>query len=240
MKAVILAGGRGTRLKSVVHGTPKPMAPVNGRPFLEFLISRLVSQGINNIILSVGHMHEQIMDHFEDGKNFHSSITYCVEHEPLGTGGAVREALLMADSGDLLVMNGDTFVAIDIEKLVAFHRSLQVIATMAVIPVDDASRYGTVNVSPTGLVTTFTEKNAGGSALINSGVYIFNKRMIDAIPPGQVSLETAILPPLAITGHLAAHCQDVPFIDIGVPSAYREFCLNSSRYVHVSEKKREC
>ena len=230
MKAVVLAGGQGSRLKAVVRDTPKPMAPVNGRPFLEFLVSRLVAQGIHDIILSVGYLHEKIMDHFGNGRNFESSITYCVEHEPLGTGGAVRESLLMADCEDLLVLNGDTFVAVDINNLAAFHMSSHTVATMAVIPLEDASRYGTVTVSPAGIVTAFAEKKAAGAALINSGVYVFNRKIIDVIPPGRVSLETDVLPPLAMSGLLAAQIQDVPFIDIGVPAAYQEFCLNSSRY----------
>jgi NDP-sugar pyrophosphorylase family protein len=230
MKAIILAGGHGTRLKSVIHDIPKPMAPVDGRPFLEFLISRLVRDGISDIILSVGYLHEKIKAHFGDGCDFNAAITYCIEPEPLGTGGAVREALLLADSDDVLVLNGDTLVAVDIKRLASLHTSLQPTATMAVIPLDDASRYGSVTISPTGIVTAFAEKKGASPALINSGIYIFNRKIITSIPPGKVSLETEVLPLLAGTGHLAAQIQDVPFIDIGIPAAYQEFCLNSSKY----------
>ena len=233
MKAIILAGGRGTRLQSVIHDIPKPMAPVNGRPFLEFLVSRLVALGCNDIILSVGYLHEKIMAHFGDGRDFNSSIKYCVEHEPLGTGGAVREALLMAGRDDVLVMNGDTFAAVDIRKLASFHEFLKVIATVAVIPLDDASRYGAVDVSPIGFVTAFAEKKTACSALINSGIYVINRKILDSIPAGRVSLETEVLPALAATGQLGAQIQDVPFIDIGIPSAYQEFCLNSSKYAGI-------
>jgi NDP-sugar pyrophosphorylase family protein len=233
MNAIILAGGQGARLKSVIHDIPKPMAPVNGRPFLEFLVSRLVSCGIQDIIMSVGYLHEKIIDHFGDGRKFCSSITYCVEHEPLGTGGAVRETFLMASCEDALVLNGDSFVAADLGKLISFHASLQSIASMLVIPLDDTSRYGTVNVSPDGLVTVFAEKKTSGLALINAGIYVFNRKIIDLIPPGQTSLETDILPGMATAGHLAAQIQEVPFIDIGVPTAYMDFCLNSARYTDV-------
>jgi D-glycero-alpha-D-manno-heptose 1-phosphate guanylyltransferase len=209
------------------------MAPVNGRPFLEFLVSRLVSRGINEIILSVGYLHDKIMDYFGDGSRFRSSITYCMEPEPLGTGGAVREALLMANCEDVLVMNGDTFAAVDLRKLVSFHKSLQAIATMAVIPLDDASRYGSVIVTPTGLVTAFAEKKTAGSALINSGVYVIRRTILDSIPQGRVSLEAEVLPVLAEAGQLGAQTQEVPFIDIGIPSAYQEFCLNSSTYTDI-------
>ncbi|MDD2898662.1 MAG: nucleotidyltransferase family protein [Desulfuromonadaceae bacterium] len=230
MKAVILAGGQGTRLKSVIHDIPKPMAPVQGRPFLEFLVSRLIGEGVCTIILSVGYLHKQIMDHFGDGSNLHATIEYCIEHEPLGTGGGVREALRMADSDDVLVMNGDTFAAVDVKNVVKHHKQLGAVMTMVAIPVVDASRYGTVNISSEGLVTAFAEKKRSDVALINSGVYIVNKKLLDIIPAGTVSLELDVLPELAEKGLLAAQIQDVPFIDIGVPSDYHEFCQNSSKY----------
>lgn len=234
MKAVILAGGKGTRLRCVVKDVPKPMAPVNGRPFLEFLISRLVVQGFDKIVLSVGYLSEKIIDHFGDGSNFNASISYCVENVPLGTGGAIREVLLLADDEDILVMNGDTFAAVDIKKLVSFHKNLKTKMTMAVIPRDDAARYGSVHLSSNGLVTAFTEKDLTGSGLINSGVYVINKALLASIPSGFISLESNVLPVLAIDGQLAAHIQDVPFIDIGVPVAYDDFCRNSLKYTHCS------
>lgn len=233
MKAVILAGGQGTRLKSVIHEIPKPMAPVNGRPFLEFLVSRLVSHGISEIILSVGYLYENIVAHFGNGSQLQASISYCIEPEPLGTGGAVRESLAMAGRENVLVINGDTFVAADIKKLSDFHELRRTIATMTVIPMDDASRYGSVKVSPAGLVTAFTEKENSGSGLINAGIYVFSAKMLDLMPAGRVSLETDILPKLAGAGQLAAQVQNVPFIDIGIPESYREFCLNSSKYTDV-------
>lgn len=230
MKAVILAGGRGTRLKSIIHDVPKPMAPVNGRPFLEFLISRLAGEGVCDIILSVGYLYEKIVEHFGDGGKFNVSITYCVEHEPLGTGGGVREALLMADSDDVIVMNGDTFSAVDMKTLVQFHKRMGVVATMVAIPVADATRYGAVNISSQGLVTEFSEKMTTCSALINSGCYVFNSKVLTTIPQGNVSLEHEVLPVLVRNGWLAAHVQDTPFIDIGVPEQYLEFCRNTAFY----------
>lgn len=231
MKAIILAGGRGTRLSTVISDVPKPMAPINGRPFLEFLISKLVSNGIDKIILSVGYLHQSIINHFEDGRHFGASIEYLVEPEPLGTGGAIREAMKLVNNKEALVMNGDTFVALDIQKFINFHRQTQKIATMALIPIDDASRYGAVKISPDGIVTSFSEKSSHQAGFINAGVYIFNQEIINHFPEGRVSLETDILPILAITGNLAAQPQKVPFIDIGIPSAYHEFCLNHSTYI---------
>jgi D-glycero-alpha-D-manno-heptose 1-phosphate guanylyltransferase len=232
MKAVILAGGQGTRLKSVIHDIPKPMAPVHGRPFLEYLLSNLVSNGIRDIILSVGYLHEKIVDHFGNGRHFQCQISYCIEQEPLGTGGAVRKALLMADCENILVMNGDTFVDIDCKDLSAFHKTLQTVATMAVVSGEDASRYGTVKVSPDGHVTAFSEKEATTPALINAGVYVFNKEILTLIPPGTVSLESDILPVMAVAGNLGAQIQEVPFIDIGLPSAYKMFCENFTKYTN--------
>jgi len=230
MKAVILAGGLGKRLKPLIHDIPKPMAPIHGRPFLEFLVSRLVAGGITDIILSVGYMHEKISQHFGDGTDFQASIAYCMEETPLGTGGAVRQALLMSDSDDTLVLNGDTFAAVDMQKLKQCHREKGAVATMTVVPVHDATRFGAVSVSPEGVVTAFSEKMTTASALINAGFYLFNRKVLDSIPQGNVSLEQVVLPALVQNRSLVADIQDIPFIDIGVPGDYLEFCNNTVRY----------
>ena len=231
MKAIILAGGFGSRLQCEVKDLPKPMAPINGRPFLEFLISRLSACRVSEIILSVGYLHEKIVKHFGDGRGFNASIAYCVEHEPLGTGGGVRETLKLAGAGDSLIVNGDTYAMVDIENFVDFHRRHQVSASMVVIPVPNAERYGSVTVSDDGMVASFMEKGAAGPALINSGIYLANHSILDAIPLGHVSLELDVLPLLARQGRLAAQIQEVQFIDIGIPEDYREFCRNTARYV---------
>lgn len=228
MKAIILAGGFGTRLRAAVKDVPKPMAPVNGRPFLELLVSRLVSEGISEIILSVGYLHEIIVKHFGDGRRFNASIIYCVEREPVGTGGGVRESLKLAGAGDTLVINGDTYAAVDVKSLLAFHRRIQAAASMIAIPMDDAQRYGSVTVSVDGMVTAFAEKGTAGPALINAGFYVVNNSIADVIPSGFVSLERDVLPVLAGNGRLAAQMQKVSFIDIGVPEDYLEFCRNTT------------
>jgi len=230
MKAIILAGGSGMRLQSVVKDVPKPMAPVDGRPFLEFLITRLVNSGIIEIVLSVGYMHEKIVSHFGDGSQLGASISYCVESEPVGTGGAIRESLRMLDAGEAFVLNGDTFSAVDTDSLALFHTSSKAMVSMAVVPAADASRYGTVQVSHEGRVTSFLEKQAGGSNLVNTGTYICNRSILDLIPSGKVSFEHDVLPVILSQGMLAAQVQDVQFIDIGIPEDYRRFCLDHSVY----------
>jgi NDP-sugar pyrophosphorylase family protein len=234
MKAIILAGGMGTRLRGVVRDLPKPMAPVNGRPFLDILIARLVTQGVTEIILSVGYLHDCISKHFGNGAAHGASIEYCVEHEPLGTGGAVGKALQMAGNGDVLVLNGDTFAEVEIKELIAFHLDRKALATIAVLPVADASRYGTVVVSPEGMVEAFSEKSSTGSNLVNAGVYVFNSDALDLIPPGKSSLENDVLPQIVLQGRLAAQIQQVPFIDIGLPDDYYRFCRRFSEHQHVS------
>lgn len=230
MKAIILAGGSGTRLQSVVWDVPKPMAPVNGRPFLEFLIKRLVDSGITEIILSIGYLHEKIISYFGDGSLFGASISYCVESEPLGTGGAIRESLKILDAETALIMNGDTFSSVDTNSLASFHSNMKAMVSMAVVPISDASRYGTVLVTPEGRVKLFLEKQAIGSNLVNSGTYICNNSLLDLFSTGNVSFENDILPIIINKGLLAAQIQDVPFIDIGIPEDYQKFCLNHSVY----------
>lgn len=230
MKAIILAGGSGTRLQSIIRDVPKPMAPIDGRPFLEFLIKRLVNSGTTEIILSIGYLHDKIIDHFGDGSLFGASISYCIESEPLGTGGAIRESMKMLDAETALIMNGDTFTSVDTDSLASFHSNMKAMVSMVVVPISDASRYGTVLVTPEGRVKLFTEKQAAGYNLINSGTYICNRSLLDLFSTGNVSFENDILPIIINKGLLAAQIQDVPFIDIGIPEDYQKFCLNYSIY----------
>lgn len=230
MKAIILAGGFGTRLKDVVPDVPKPMAPVRGAPFLKLLIDRLVLSGVNELILSTGYLHETIYEYFGNGSEYNASIDYCVEQEPLGTGGAVLKALGMVGNEDVLIVNGDTYAGVSIDKLITFHNQQKTVITMAVIPMKDASRYGCVQLSHDGKVVSFLEKSTVKNGLINSGVYIANSGLQGMFPQGKLSLELDVLPALAHKGLLAALVQHVPFIDIGMPEDYLEFCRNTSNY----------
>ncbi len=222
-KAVLLVGGLGTRLRTVVPSAPKPMAPVGDRPFLELLIRQLESQGIRNLVLCTGYLADQIEREFGDGSDLGVAIEYSKEPQPLGTGGALKFAeRFLHGVPDFVVMNGDSFVELDLRQLMQFHRTHGGVATMAVVPVENAGRYGTVHVDSNNRVTEFMEKTGADSpGLINAGVYIFSPAILEYIPDGPVSLEKEVFPRLLDRGVYAAREQGV-FIDIGTPADYAQ------------------
>ena len=220
MKAIILAGGAGTRLRSLVPDLPKPMAPIAGRPFLEYLIERLVQGGVTDLILSVGHRAKAISDHF--GASWGgAAISYAVETEPLGTGGAVAFALQGVHDKSVLVLNGDTYLGIDFADLVAWGDSQPALmAGMVLRAVDDVARYGAV-LCEDGMVRGFVEKSQVGPGLINVGVYLLNPAIMSRFGlSGCFSLESDLLQPHAAALHISAYVTDGFFIDIGVPADY--------------------
>jgi NDP-sugar pyrophosphorylase family protein len=222
-KAVLLVGGLGTRLRTVVPSAPKPLAPVGNRPFLELLIRQLGSHGIRRLIMCTGYLADQIEEEFADGSGLGVTIEYSKEPEPLGTAGAVKFAQrFLHGAPDFLVMNGDSFLELDLNQLIQLHRSHGALATMAVVPVDNAGRYGTVRVDSGGRVTEFCEKAGSDSpGLINAGVYVFSPAILGLIPAGPVSLEKDVFPRLLDRGVYAAREQGM-FIDIGTPADYAQ------------------
>lgn len=219
--AVILAGGLGTRLRSVVSDRPKVVAEVNGRPFLHFLLDQLASAGIRQAVLCTGYMAGNVQELL--GRNHGPvKLVYSVETEPLGTGGAVRLALPYLASDPVLVMNGDSFCDIDLQLFASEHMQKRAVASLALAAVNDISRYGAVDVTTDGSVTHFEEKGARqGDGLINAGIYLLSKTIIASIPAEQpVSLERDIFPGLIGNG-LCGFAGSGRFIDIGVPDDYR-------------------
>ncbi len=221
MKALLLVGGLGTRLRSVVASTPKPLASVGNRPFLEILIRQLHNQAIRHLVLCTGYLAHEIEQELGDGRKWDLTIEYSNEPYALGTAGALKHAkLLVRDSSDFLVMNGDSFMEIDFQKLFNYHVSCGGIASMAVLRMKNEMRYGTVQMSASGRVSGFTEKSAGGShGFVNAGIYVFNRRIFDHIPDGPWSLERDIFPNILELGVYASEQQGV-FIDIGTPEDY--------------------
>ncbi len=181
MKAVLLVGGLGTRLRSAVPLLPKALASVGERPFLELLVRQLGAQGIHRLVLCTGYLSEQIEDMFEGGGDLGATIEYSRESSPMGTGGALKLAQrYLQDESEFLVLNGDSFLEIDFGRLVDFHRQRGGVATLALVPVPNASRYGTVQIAGDGRVLGFAEKaghNVPGT--INAGVYIFDRAVFD-------------------------------------------------------------
>jgi D-glycero-alpha-D-manno-heptose 1-phosphate guanylyltransferase len=225
MKAIILAGGFGTRLKKVVTDVPKPMAPVNGRPFLEILIKRLIHFDISDIVLSVGYKQEVIRNYFADGTSIGASIAYSAEGLPLGTGGAIKAAMMAFPADRYLVMNGDSFFDHDVEELLTYHQTKKAIITLALAEVADKSRYGSVEINATGVISRFAEKGAGGPGTINAGVYVIEREIMTLFPGDVCSFENDVLQKI-IGKRLFGLRQQGFFIDIGVPEDYRAFCAS--------------
>jgi D-glycero-alpha-D-manno-heptose 1-phosphate guanylyltransferase len=219
--AVLLVGGLGTRLRSVVASAPKVLASVGRKSFLELLILQLRSQGIRRLVLCTGYLADQIENAFGTGQAWDVAIEYSKEAEPLGTAGALRGAeRYLRDVPEFLVMNGDSFLEVDFGNLMDFHRGCQAMATMAVLRVENAGRYGTVHVDPNGRVRSFTEK-AGGETpgLVNGGTYVFSSTIFQFIPDEPASLERDVFPRLLEHGVYAREQHGI-FIDIGTPADY--------------------
>ena len=219
MEAIVLAGGLGTRLASRLHGLPKPMAPIAGRPFLEILLTQLRRSGCARILLSVSHQHAMIQDHF--GAAFDGmAIDYVVESVPLGTGGAIRLALAEAREESVLVLNGDSFLDADYAAMLRFHASEGTAVTLAVVPRDDVSRYGSVAVEGQRIVG-FEEKGSSGPGYISAGTYVLARNL--AWPPGlpeKFSVEQDFFVPEVARLRPAAYKVDGFFLDIGIPEDY--------------------
>jgi phosphoheptose isomerase/molybdopterin-guanine dinucleotide biosynthesis protein A len=221
LDAVILAGGKGTRLAAVVADRPKPMAEVAGRPFLEWLLLMLRAQGVQHVVLSVGHMAGVIRDRFGDGSTLGLDIDYAEEEQALGTAGALRHALGLTRGRHILALNGDSYCRIDVAGLLQSHIANAARATLCVTHVPDSGRYGAVHVDARGAVTGFEEKSPDhGAGWINAGVYLLDRELLAALPAGQVaSIERDVFPQIAAVGLRAFHAQG-PFIDIGTPESY--------------------
>jgi len=215
MEAIVLAGGFGTRLKQLVPHLPKPMALVAGRPFLEILLSSLERKGFRRVVLSLGYMAEKIVEYFGDHFN-NVVLVYEIEKKPLGTGGAVRQALERCHSDHVYVFNGDTYLDLEVDQVESFwreHRAPLIVAR----EVSDTSRYGRLNVKE-GRIIDFAEKKSSGPGLINSGSYVFPKHLFDDFSCGRkFSLETDFLSKRVRNEHFSFFVSKGFFIDIGFP-----------------------
>ena len=233
MKAALLVGGLGTRLRSVVPSTPKPLAPVGGESFLHLLVKQLRNQGIHRLVMCTGYLGEQVQDEFGSGHSSDAVIEYSQEMTPLGTAGALKLAQkYLHHESEFLVMNGDSFLEIDFGRLIDFHRGHGGLASMAVLQVANAARYGTVKMDADGRVSGFSEKTGNETAgVINGGVYVFGRGVLDMIPDGPASLERDVFP-LILDRGLYAQKQQGMFIDIGTP---QDYALAQQLYSRLSE-----
>ncbi len=217
-EAIILAGGLGTRLAHVLPGTPKPMADISGRPFLERLLSRLNKKGMEHIILAVGYKADLIENYFSDHLQ-PMELLFSTEDEPLGTGGCIKKAIGMAKDENILVVNGDTFFDCDPQLLFQQHGECDADLTLALKYEENPSRYGSVRIDPDGRVRGFSEKGKSDAGLIHAGVMVMKRHLLDAMPE-KFSFETDFLAKRYQDLRIFGHRFEGYFIDIGIPEDY--------------------
>ena len=213
MEAVVLAGGLGTRLRSVVHDIPKCMAPIAGEPFLGYILNWLSRYGITRVVLSVGYLRESIME-WVAKQDYPFEIDYAVEEAPLGTGGGIRLSLSKCRERKVIVVNGDTFFPVELDAI-PFDAPI----TVALKPMKEFDRYGAVSIALDGTVAAFHEKAPVKEGLINGGVYALNGLDMDSFPE-KFSFEKDVLEPLSAKGQVGGWVSDSYFIDIGIPDDY--------------------
>ena len=222
MQALILAGGEGTRLRPLTTTVPKPVVPLVDRPFIAFMLDWLRTHGVEDIVISCGHMASGVRNVLGDGSAFGVQLRYVEEPTPLGTGGALKYAEALLDDR-FFMLNGDVLTDLDLGALIAAHRGHGARATIALHRVEDPSSYGLVRTGEDGVVTAFVEKPAPGAAdvdTINAGTYVFEPDVLELIPTGRaVSVEREVFPELVGAG-LFAFTGEGRWRDIGTPASY--------------------
>ncbi len=229
-EAIILAGGLGTRLRRVVKDVPKPMANINGKPFLEYLLLNLERKGIEKVVLSVGYRWKVIENYF--GKR-HSNIEilYSAENTPLGTGGAIKQAINLVDSEEVFILNGDTLFDIDLDSFFKQHKNKGSNLSLALKRMENCDRYGTVEIGEDNRIVAFLEKENRKEGLINGGVYLLNKAFFSSFKLPQVfSFEKEFLYQHYKKYPFYGFPFDSYFIDIGVPDDYEKAKIDFTRF----------
>jgi D-glycero-alpha-D-manno-heptose 1-phosphate guanylyltransferase len=228
---VILAGGLGTRLRSVVPQLPKVLVSVNGRPFITILLDQMESAGLERVVVCTGYLGDRVRQTLGD-RYGQMRLAYSHEQEPLGTGGALRLARGVFDGGLALVVNGDSYAAADLRRFVDWHRSKPWSGSLLLCRTEDCARFGTVEFTADGQVRGFYEKRGRpGPGWINAGIYLLSQPLLETLPDGPSSLERDAFPAWIKSG-LGAYCADAGFIDIGTPAslaAAGEFFIEQQR-----------
>jgi mannose-1-phosphate guanylyltransferase len=227
MKAVVLVGGEGTRLRPLTLSAPKQMLPIVGEPMIERVLGHLASHGIDEAVLSLGYLPDAFLEAYPDGRVAGMGLTYAVEPEPLDTAGAVRFAATFAGIEEtFVVVNGDVLTDLDLTTLVAFHRERGAEGTIALHPVADPSAFGVVPTDDHARVLAFVEKPPRDEAPtneINAGTYVLEPSVLARIPEGgRVSIERETFPAMVRDGGLFARSDDSYWLDTGTPAAYLE------------------
>ncbi|MFA7654248.1 MAG: nucleotidyltransferase family protein [Candidatus Magasanikbacteria bacterium] len=206
MKAIILAGGLGTRLRPLTENTPKPLLPIKGRPIIEHALLNFKKHGISDVVLSIGHLADNIKNYFGNGEKWGINITYSIEDQPLGTGGALKKAT-QGIGGTFLAINGDNLADFDWTKAIADHKNNQAKLTLSLFPVEDVTQYGIAHLVD-GKILKFIEKpkkEEAPSNLNNAGGYIVEPVVLNILPEGISSIERDCFEKLALQGVVFAH-----------------------------------
>lgn len=225
MRAVVLVGGEGTRLRPLTLTTPKQMLPVGGRPMIERVLEGLAAHGIDEVVLSLGYRPDAFIEAYPDGECGGVRLQYAVEPEPLDTAGAISFAARHAGLREtFVVVNGDVLTDLDVSELISYHSDRNAEATIALTPVDDPSRFGVVPTDPDGRVIAFIEKPRAEDAptnLINAGTYVLEASVLERIPGGRkVSIERETFPAIVAEGRLFAMASDAEWLDAGTPTTF--------------------
>ena len=240
MQAIILAGGFGTRLQSIYNSGPKSMAPISGKPFLQYIIHTLKNANIKNILILTGYKYEFIENYFQNGSKFGVNIEYSRENKPLGTGGAVFNSWNFLED-DFIIVNGDTFFDINYKKMIDFVKQRRIKALIALTKVDNVERYGLVNIDNDYNVLSFIEKGAytqekGVKKYINGGISYINKSVFQPFYKNwnnnALSLENDLFIELIRTKILFALPFEGAFIDIGIPEDYNKAQTEIPKWIY--------
>ncbi|NKQ57846.1 NDP-sugar synthase [Amycolatopsis sp. K13G38] len=221
--AVVLVGGKGTRLRPLTLSAPKPMLPTAGVPFLTHLLSRIKAAGITHVVLGTSYRAEVFEQYFGDGADLGLEMEYVVEDEPLDTGGAIRNVYDRLRADDAVIFNGDILSGADLGALIGTHRDTGADVTLHLQRVEDPSRFGSVPTDETGRVTAFLEKTPNPPTdQINAGCYVFKRSVVEGIPAGRrVSVERETFPGLLADGaHVHGFVDASYWLDVGTPEAF--------------------
>ncbi len=221
--AVVLVGGKGTRLRPLTLSAPKPMLPTAGVPFLEHLLSRIRAAGIEHVVLGTSYKAETFTDHFGDGSDFGLDIEYLVEDEPLGTGGGIRNVAPALRADTVMVFNGDVLSGVDLGQVLDTHTGNDADVTLHLVKVPDPRAFGSVPTDADGRVLAFLEKTDNPPTdQINAGCYVFKREVLEAIPVGRpVSVERETFPGLLAAGaRVWGHVDTSYWLDLGTPAAF--------------------
>ncbi|MBK5203059.1 MAG: nucleotidyltransferase family protein [Prolixibacteraceae bacterium] len=230
MEAIVLAGGLGTRLRSCINDIPKPMAQVNGKPFLFYLLRYLKKQNTDRVILSVGYKHEIISDYF--GSTFlDMSLIYSIENTPLGTGGAISKALKKCNDKNIFILNGDTYFPVSFSKLKEKQNQTGAEITIALKQMTNADRYGIVSMENNSVITSFSEKIKANNILINGGVSLLNKEKFEKRSfTERYSFEKEYLEKVVKQKCISGLIFDSYFLDIGIPESYMKAQIDFKKF----------